>query len=528
MSGERRFFRDREGEKILLLDKGKKGLLRLVFSRTAVTIFLLAAQVLLLAVAFLRLGEYYYSAASLVAVVVSLAVINRRGGDPEFKITWILVILAAPVFGIPFYFYIREELGHRLVNHRVREVTEETACLAPPQPELVARLRREDPGMAGLAGYLERAAGQSLCDGSGAKYFPTGEETFEEMIAQLERAEKFIFLEFFIIQEGYMLGRVLKILEEKVKAGVEVRMLYDGTCVVGKVPYHYYQEIEKLGVQCRMFAPLRPLVSTHYNNRDHRKILVVDGRVAFTGGINLADEYINRVRRFGHWKDTAVMVTGKAVRGFTLMFLQLWDVAAGGRSDYLKYLNASAPVPARGWVMPYGDIPVDQEHVGQMVYMDVLNRAQRYVHIATPYLILDNDMLTALTYAAKRGVDVGIIVPGIPDKKTAFALTHSYYRELIEQGVKIYEYTPGFIHAKNFVVDDRFATVGTVNLDYRSLFLHFEDGVWLCEAPCIQDIRRDFEETLRVCQRISLRQRKYFNPIIQLYRNILRIFAPLM
>ena len=352
MSGERRFFRDREGEKILLLDKGKKGLLRLVFSRTAVTIFLLAAQVLLLAVAFLRLGEYYYSAASLVAVVVSLAVINRRGGDPEFKISWILVILAAPVFGIPFYFYIREELGHRLVNHRVREVTEETACLSPPQPELVARLRREDPGMAGLAGYLERAAGQSLCDGSGAKYFPTGEETFEEMIAQLERAEKFIFLEFFIIQEGYMLGRVLKILEEKVKAGVEVRTLYDGTCVVGKVPYHYYQEIEKLGVQCRMFAPLRPLVSTHYNNRDHRKILVVDGRVAFTGGINLADEYINRVQRFGHWKDTAVMVTGKAVRGFTLMFLQLWDVAAGGRSDYLKYLNASAPVPARGWVMP--------------------------------------------------------------------------------------------------------------------------------------------------------------------------------
>ena len=528
MSGERRFFRDREGEKILLLDKGKKGLLRLVFSRTAVTIFLLAAQVLLLAVAFLRLGEYYYSAASLVAVVVSLAVINRRGGDPEFKITWILVILAAPVFGIPFYFYIREELGHRLVNHRVREVTEETACLSPPQPELVARLRREDPGMAGLAGYLERAAGQSLCDGSGAKYFPTGEETFEEMIAQLERAEKFIFLEFFIIQEGYMLGRVLKILEEKVKAGVEVRMLYDGTCVVGKVPYHYYQEIEKLGVQCRMFAPLRPLVSTHYNNRDHRKILVVDGRVAFTGGINLADEYINRVRRFGHWKDTAVMVTGKAVRGFTLMFLQLWDVAAGGRSDYLKYLNASAPVPARGWVMPYGDIPVDQEHVGQMVYMDVLNRAQRYVHIATPYLILDNDMLTALTYAAKRGVDVGIIVPGIPDKKTAFALTHSYYRELIEQGVKIYEYTPGFIHAKIFVSDDATAVVGSINLDYRSLRHHYECAALLYGCPAVADVEQDMAETMSKCRRLTVEDCKRDKLSRRALGWLLRPLGPLM
>ena len=325
-----------------------------------------------------------------------------------------------------------------------------------------------------------------------------------------------------------MLGRVLKILEEKVKAGVEVRMLYDGTCVVGKVPYHYYQEIEKLGVQCRMFAPLRPLVSTHYNNRDHRKILVVDGRVAFTGGINLADEYINRVRRFGHWKDTAVMVTGKAVRGFTLMFLQLWDVAAGGRSDYLKYLNASAPVPARGWVMPYGDIPVDQEHVGQMVYMDVLNRAQRYVHIATPYLILDNDMLTALTYAAKRGVDVGIIVPGIPDKKTAFALTHSYYRELIEQGVKIYEYTPGFIHAKIFVSDDTTAVVGSINLDYRSLRHHYECAALLYGCPAVADVEQDMAETMSKCRRLTVEDCKRDKLSRRAMGWLLRPLGPLM
>lgn len=524
---------DREGESrfedghVLLLHKGKRGLMRMVFGRTMVIILLLAIQVLLLFAAFYRLGEYYFGSAILLSLVVSLVIINRPG-KPTVKITWILLITLAPVFAIPFYFFAHAELGHRLVYHRLRTIEGETAQYAPRKPGLAERLMEEDPGKARLAAYVERVSQQPIYENSGAKYLPTGEAAFEEILLQLERAEKFIFLEFFIVEEGYMWGRILSILERKVKAGVEVRLLYDGTCVVGKVPYQYAEELRRLGLQCKMFAPLRPLVSTHYNNRDHRKILVVDGRVAFTGGVNLADEYINRKVIHGHWKDTAVMVTGEAVRGFTLMFLQMWNVESKEKEDYPRYLDASGPVEARGYVLPYGDSPFDQEYVGEMVYMDILNRATSYVHIMTPYLIIDNEMITALTFAAKRGVDVKIIVPAEPDKKTVFALTHSYYRELIEGGVQIYEYTPGFVHAKMFVSDDDTAVVGSINLDYRSLYLHFECAALLYGGSAVWDVERDMQETLLRCRRLTLEDCRKDKLGRRILGWLLKPLAPLM
>ena len=345
-------------------------------------------------------------------------------------------------------------------------------------------------------------------------YFPSGEETFKAMLRELEKAEKFIFLEFFIVSEGMMWGKVLEILARKAKEGVEVRLMYDGTCEFTTLPHNYPKMLGELGIQCKMFAPISPFVSTHYNYRDHRKILVVDGKTAFNGGVNLSDEYINRIPRFGHWKDTAVLLRGEAVRSVTVMFLEMWCMDHRWEK-FGPYLEAAETSPhyAPGFVMPYGDCPLDREKVGEQVYMDILNRAQKYVHIMTPYLILDGEMEMALRYAAERGVDVRLILPGIPDKKIPFALALTHYRLLLESGVKIYEYTPGFVHAKSFVCDDREAVVGTINLDYRSLYHHFECATYMVGTGCIGDIEADFRETQKKCRRVtreSIRNEKAF------------------
>ena len=516
----------REEEPVLLLDKGKQGIFHLIFGRTGVVILLLLVQLGLYLAAFMRLQELYYGPAILLSLVVALVEVSRRG-NPSVKLSWVLLTMLAPVLTIPLYLLVNADLGHRLAHFRLREIDRETARYAPPRPDLRRELEERDPGAAGLAAYLERQ-GFPLYQNSDAKYFPLGEDMFEEVLAQLERARSFIFLEYFIIQEGYMWGRILSILERKVKEGVEVRLLYDGTCALTKVPYYYPQELEKIGIQCKMYAPLRPVVSTHYNNRDHRKILVVDGRVAFTGGINLADEYINRRVLHGHWKDTAVMVSGEAVRGFTLMFLQMWNVDTRQAEDYPRYLDVTRPVAAPGFVLPYGDRPFDGEMVGEMVYMDILNRARRYVHITTPYLIVDNEMVTALTYAAKRGVEVVLIVPAIPDKKYVYALNQVYYRELIEAGVEIREYTPGFIHAKMFVSDDTTAVVGSINLDYRSLYLHFECAALLYGAAAVADVERDFQATRAVSRTITVEDCKRRKLRWRFFGWILRPLAPLM
>lgn len=517
-----------DGEAVLLLNKGKKGLLRLIFGRTGVVITLLAAQFGLLFWGFFRLGKYmFYSGSMLLALAVVLVVINKPA-NPYAKITWIVLIMLAPVFAVPFYFYVDKDLGHRLARRRLEEIGAQTARYAPPRPREIDRLERFSPGLAGLARYMERVGGGSLFEHSGAVYLPSGEAALEEMISQLERAEHFIFLEFFIVEEGYMWGRILSVLERKAREGVEVRVLYDGTCVIGKLPYRYPRQLEELGIRCRMYAPLRPLVSTHYNNRDHRKIMVIDGRCAFTGGVNLADEYINRKVLHGHWKDAAVCVTGEAVRGFTLMFLQMWAVDEPQLEDFSRYLDASRPVDGPGWVLPYGDSPFDRENIGEMVYMDFLNRAAKYVHISTPYLIIDHEMVVALLFAAKRGVDVKLIVPGQPDKKTVFAVTRSYYKELIDGGVQIYEYTPGFVHAKTFVSDGEAAVVGSINLDYRSLYLHFECAALLCGMSAVEDVEADFQATLARCRRLTAEDCRRDRLGRRLLGWILRPFAPLM
>ena len=441
----------------------------------------------------------------------------------------ILRILLLPVFGGLLYLYTQSELGHRILRDRYAAITRKTRDILPQSVDTLLRLSERAPDMAGLARYVNHSGCFPVYDETAVRYFPLGDELFPAMLEELEKAERFIYLEFFIIDEGEMWGRILEILARKAAAGVDVRLLYDGTNEFFTLPRDYAKRLEKLGIRAKAFAPVMPFVSTHYNYRDHRKILVIDGRVAFNGGVNLADEYINRVRRFGHWKDSAVMLTGEAVRSFTLMFLQMWDLEEGQIPERERLF---APVErqsgASGFVLPYADCPLDRERVGEWVYLDILNRARRYVHIMTPYLILDQEMQTALKFAAERGVDVRLILPGIPDKRLPYALAKTHYRSLLESGVRIYEYSPGFVHAKVFVSDDREAAVGTVNLDYRSLYHHFECGTYLRDADCIGSIEEDFLATQELCRTVTPETVRREKLSVKLEGVLMKVLSPLM
>lgn len=359
-------------------------------------------------------------------------------------------------------------------------------------------------------------------------YYPMGEDAWEDMLTELKKAEKFIFMEYFIIDEGEMWGKILKILKEKADQGVDVRVMYDGTCVMSTLPYNYPKMIEKMGIKCTMFCPPTPFVSTYYNYRDHRKILVIDGKVGFTGGINLADEYINTIVKHGHWKDTALRMKGAAVNSLTLMFLNMWHY--GDKVDYTPFINHEPEVFAdqKGFVIPYGVNPFDRSRVGEKVYLDIINRSHSYVHIMTPYLILDDTMLQALKYAAERGVDVKLIMPGVPDKKGVYRLAKTYFGSLIESGVEVYIYTEGFVHAKVFVSDDIKGVVGTINLDYRSLYHHYECAAYMHDVPCLAQIEEDMQATIKKCRRYELADVKREKLIDRIRGSFMRLIAPLL
>ena len=380
---------------------------------------------------------------------------------------------------------------------------------------------------------MEHTAGFPVYHNSSARYYPLGEDKFEDLLIELKKAKKFIFLEYFIIEHGQMWDTVLDILKEKVQEGVEVRVMYDGMCSLVLLPYRYPKELKKLGIKAKMFSPIVPFLSTTQNNRDHRKILIIDGKVAFTGGVNLADEYINKVVRFGHWKDVAVKITGEAVRSFTVMFLQMWNVyeKENEKENYNAYLEDIAfeePLCSDGFVIPYGDTPTRKTEVGKTVYESIVNGATRYIHIMTPYFIVDREFLDTMKYAAQRGVEVSMILPHIPDKKIAYYIARTFYPELLRAGVRVYEYTPGFVHAKVFVSDDSCATVGTVNLDYRSFYHHFECGAYFYDNQVVGKVEEDFEKTLEKCQLVTEEYYKRIPLHQKLIGRVSRLVAPLM
>ena len=487
-------------------------------------------QLAVLLIVLLRFDEYYRQFNQVCFVLSMLIVIYIVGNrsNPSYKIAWIIPIMLFPIFGWLLYLLFG---GNRLSKRTRRKMQSmndvmrqelKSSCRA----ESFSELEGEDARV--MANYIERNALCPVYANTETEYFSLGENQYESILQELKKAERYIFLEFFIIEPGKMWDSVLQILEEKAAAGVEVRVLYDDVGSMFTLPRNYAKVLKKKGIKCCAFNPFLPVLSVRMNNRDHRKILVIDGKVAYTGGTNLADEYINEKERFGHWKDTAILLRGEAVWSFTVMFLNMWNFVAGTKEEFETFRPVLASGSGTGFVQPYGDSPLDDEPVGETVYLNLINKAKQYVYLTTPYLIIDHTTVSALSSAAKAGIDVRIITPHIPDKKVIFEVTRAHYLPLLEAGVKIYEYTPGFIHAKTFAVDDRFGTVGTVNMDYRSMFLHFEDGVMLYDTPTVLDIKKDFLTTQAVSQQVTLEESRAISLGKRVLRSLLRIFAPLM
>ena len=509
-----------------------RGLWKVLFGRTTIFVFLILIQltVIIGGIGLLGMKEILIAnyAVGVLAIIVLIYLINNRLNS-SFKLMWIILIVATPLIGVPFFLYTRLQPGTRYIARRVDEQINDQRPWLLPENDTVDRLIIDSGNEYGLFKYMYEEAHYPVYDGCGLEYYPFGQDKFEALLRELRKAERFIFLEYFIIGKGEMWGEVLKILRQKVKEGVEVRVLYDGTNTMLRLPKSYPNVLKAWGIDCRVFSPMKPVITTHQNFRDHRKIVVIDGHTAFTGGVNLADEYINRKNRFGVWKDSAVMVKGKAVNSFTLMFLQMWNVGeeAPVYEPYLRQAPDCLP-PSDGFVMPYAGSPLDGERTAENVFIDILYRAVDYVHIMTPYLILDNELENALKFAAKRGVDVKIILPGIPDKKTAYALAKTHYRVLIEAGVRIFEYTPGFVHAKICVSDGQKAVVGTINFDYRSLYHHFECAAYLYRCSCIAGIEDDFLETLSACREVTPARIEEEKLSYRLTGMLLKCVAPLM
>ncbi|WP_051539888.1 cardiolipin synthase [Ruminococcus sp. FC2018] len=513
---------------IRLIPKRKHGLKKLLFSRVGFFILLIFIQLALVLV----ISEYAIRFRILalfmtVFLIVMFVYLFNTDMDSSAKLTWSGLFLFFPVPAALFLLFTQLDVGHRKEKRRLNELVKGSRKLISQNSYTIIKQELIDSGTADLCFYLNRSGRFPIYENTEVTFFPLGEDKYNAMLPQLKAAEKFIFLEYFIIDEGLMWGNILNILIDKAAHGVDVRVMYDGMCEISTLTHNYPKLMQQHGIKCKAFSRIRPFVSTSYNYRDHRKILVIDGKVAFNGGVNLADEYINRVERFGHWKDTAIMLKGEAVQSFTLMFLQMWNMTEAQPG----WDECSISFPSKrtdGFVMPYCDNPLDDEKVGESVYMDIINRSISYIHIMTPYLILDNELENALTYAAKRGVEVKIILPGIPDKKSAYALAKTHYRSLTKAGVKIYEYTPGFVHAKVFVSDNRKAVVGTINLDYRSLYHHFECATYLYRTACIKEIEEDFQRTLLKCRKVTLKTIADEKLGTKIRGRILKLFAPLM
>lgn len=465
----------------------------------------------------------------LISLIVALYIVSKREKG-AFKLTWVFLILCFPLFGGLLYllFHLQMEIFPRTRGVRAIEEKARPLYLLPGDGFVQASAHL--PSSVAQIRYLQQYAGFPIYDSTEIRYYPSGESLWRAMLDEIGKAERYIFLEYFIIEEGQMWNSILEALRRKASQGVTVRIIYDDFGCFLRLPKDYPATLGKYGIDCVIFNPFQPIFSVHQNNRDHRKILSIDGEVAFTGGINLADEYINAVNRFGHWKDSAVMLRGKGAWSLTLMFLQTWEFCKQGKEDFAGFYplrKKHLPQAASGFVQPYADSPLDTENVGEHVYLEIIGSARDYLYITTPYLIIDDSMISAITLAAKSGVDVRIMTPHIADKRIIHATTRSYYRELIKSGVQIYEYERGFVHAKSFVSDDRTATIGTTNMDFRSLYMHFECGVRFYDCPAVLDVKKDFLETLPLCRQITLKECSR-NMVTGLFQDLLRLFAPLM
>ena len=470
----------------------------------------------------------FYLASLTLSIIIVFIIINNKS-NPSYKIAWIVPVMIFPIFGGLFYLlYGGNKLSTREKLKMVIQNIEMTNSLKQDD-EIIKKIGDKSIYAKNQSEYILNYAKCPVYNNTETIYFKIGEEKFEALLRELKKAEKFIFLEYFIIQEGKMFNSILEILEEKAKQGVDVRLIYDDVGCIVTLPHNYKNTLEAKGIKCRVFNPIKPFFTRRLNNRDHRKIVVIDGDVGFTGGINLADEYINEYEKHGYWKDAAIMLKGDAVWNLTVMFLSMWDYIDNKEEDYIKFKpSKNKYYNSKGYVQPFDDSPLINEPIGETVYLNLINKAKDYIYINTPYLIIDNEMATALKIAAKSGVDIKIVTPYIPDKKFVHAVTKSYYESFIKDGIEIYEFTPGFMHAKTFVVDDEYGVVGSINLDFRSLYLHYECGVWLYKTESIKSMKDDYLETLKRCHKVTMEECKNTSSIRKVLRLIIRMFAPLL
>ncbi len=472
--------------------------------------------------------EYHWLTPALTVLSVIIVIwLVRKYDNPMYKITWILVIVLLPLFGGLFYlFWGNTPLNRARTQHQYEPKPPDFTdyMRTPATKELI----EQHPRHAARARYIEALDGMPVWTNTETKYFCVGEEMFDSMCEELRKAQKFIFLEYFIIEEGVMWNTILDILKEKAAAGLDVRVLYDDVGSICTLPTSYDRYLMSLGIRAVRFNRFVPTLNTYLNYRNHRKMTIIDGNVSYMGGINLADEYINKKVRFGYWKDTGIMLRGEGTANMTTLFLQMWEYVTGEDMPPLENYLPTAKLPADGYVQPFADSPLDDINIGESTYLQIIHNARKYVYITTPYLVLDNEMITALTIAAQSGVDVRILTPGIPDKKLVYMITRSYYQQLHRAGVKIYEYRPGFLHAKSIVSDDDTAVVGTINMDFRSFFLHFECATCFYNSSVVAAVKQDIMENINVSRQIDDEWLHRVPWIRSIAASVLRLFAPLL
>lgn len=504
----------------------KNSIGRVVF--IGISILLQISWIVLMA---MRLNEYstYISLGSSIIALILALWIYGKNMNAAMKMPWIMLILVFPVLGVCMYFLFGRSDITKKMRQRFEHIDGELEGKLCQNGDIYQKLTEENIGIANQVYYIWKYGKFPIYQNTDLEFHAEAIDGFEAQKEAIKEAKEFIFLEYHAIEDAQSFLGMKELLTEKVKQGVEVRIIYDDVGSVGFINTDFIKRMEAEGIQCRVFNPVIPFLNIFMNNRDHRKITVVDGRVGFTGGYNLADEYFNLVNPYGRWKDTGVRMEGDGVRSLTVMFLEMWNAIQKTDTDYDKYLPF-VPYKAKeqGYIQPYADCPLDTEHVGENVYLNIIKNAKHYIYFMTPYLIITDEMNRELGLAAKRGVDVRIITPGIPDKKAVYKVTRSYYAGLVRRGVRIYEYTPGFCHAKQCVCDDEAATVGTINLDYRSLYFHFENGVFLYDCNAVGEIKKDFDQTLSECKEVTKEYATEGSFFHRFRQSFWRLFAPLL
>lgn len=475
----------------------------------------------------IELNTYSTYISLFTSILTSLVVLRlySKHTNSAYKMPWIMVMMALPVMGLSLYLLTEVALTPKSIGKRLKAIQAETQTYLQQQPEVLEALEVKDRCAANQCRYLCSYTASPVYRNTKVDYFGHAREALEPMLSDLEQAKDFIFMEYFIVEDKESFFRIRQVLARKAAEGVDVRLMYDDIGSIGYVDWDFARELNREGIRCLVFNPALPFLNLFMNNRDHRKITVIDGKIGYTGGYNLADAYFGLEFPYGAWKDTGIRLEGEAVKSLTATFLELWSVTSREPVQAEKYLTISHGVEATGYVQPYAESPLDNEEAAENVYLNLISGAKQYVWFMTPYLIITDELSRALELAAKRGVDVRIMTPGIPDKKTIYAVTRSYYARLVSQGVRIFEYAPGFCHGKQCLVDGKMASIGTSNLDYRSLYLHFENNVLLYGCEALKNMEADFIETFTLCREVTA---SFRSAPLRIWQCILRLFAPML